>query len=234
MNEQIWLSQRLSIGSQTPCVSLMIAESPNKIESVMRRVGRKGGRGAAGGILRGTDRRKKFSLLHVRQWFSRSSLTKLWKKTCFYHQQTVQSLIILLSCSRVVHICFPLEPGEPSCANGWSLNKNSCFMNSARTVHESWYRAYDYCNKSSARLAKVSSDSESLDFIRDLAKQVNASSVWIGSRKGAHFRLLGDNSHNPQSGNGRCAKIVGIRRTLGKCTEKLPFICERGERITVP
>ena len=155
------------------------------------------------------------------------------KNTCFYHYRNVQSLTLLSSCSRVAHICFPLEPGKSSCANGWSLYKNSCFMNSARTVLESWYKAYDYCNKSSARLAKVSSDTESLSFIGNLAKQVNASSVWIGSRRGAHFRLLGDNSHNPQSGNSRCAKVHGTKRTEGKCTEKLAFVCERGERITV-
>ena len=106
-------------------------------------------------------------------------------------------------------------------------------MNSARTVLESWYKAYDYCNKSSARLARVPSDSESLGFIKDLARQVNASSVWIGSRKGAHFRILGENSHNPQSGNRRCAKVSEKGRTQGKCTEKLAFVCERGERVTV-
>ena len=92
---------------------------------------------------------------------------------------------------------------------------------------ESWYKAYAYCNKSSARLAKVSSDSESLGFVRDLAKQVNASRVWIGS--GSPRK-----SHNRQSGNRPCAKIDGIARTRGKCTDKLPFICERGERIIVP
>lgn len=105
-------------------------------------------------------------------------------------------------------------------------------MNSARTVSESWSKAYDYCNKSSARLAKVSGDYESLGFVRELARQVNASSVWIGSPGGAHSRLFGENSHNPQSANRRCVKIDGIRRTKGKCTDKLPFICERGSSIT--
>ena len=102
-------------------------------------------------------------------------------------------------------------------------------MHSARTVLESWCMAYDYCNKSFARLAKIPSDPKSLGFIKNLAKQVNASSVWIGSRRGAHF-----NCQNPQSGNRQCAKIYGMGRTQGKCTDELPFICERGERITVP
>ena len=104
-------------------------------------------------------------------------------------------------------------------------------MHSARTVSESWCKAYDYCDKSFARLAKITSDSESLGFIKDLAKQVNASSVWIGSRSGVHF-----NCHNSQSGNRLCVKIYGKRSIQGKCamTDKLPFICERGERITVP
>lgn len=105
---------------------------------------------------------------------------------------------------------------------------------SSRTVLESWYKAYSYCNKSSARLAKISSDSESLGFIRDLAKQINRSSFWIGSPRGAHFRLLGYNTHNHQSGNRGCAKFDGTRRTQAKCTVSLPFICERGERFTVP
>lgn len=102
-------------------------------------------------------------------------------------------------------------------------------MHSARTVRESWCKAYAYCNKSFGRLAKIPSDSESLGFIRNLAKQVNASSVWIGSRRGVHF-----NCQNPQSGIMQCAKIYETGRTQGKCTHKLPFICERGERIIVP
>ena len=102
-------------------------------------------------------------------------------------------------------------------------------MHSPRTVRESWCDAYDYCNKSFARLAKIPSDSESLSFIRNHAKQVNASSVWIGSRRGVYF-----DCHDPQSGNSQCPKIYGTGRRQGKCTDKLPFICERGERITVP
>lgn len=101
-------------------------------------------------------------------------------------------------------------------------------MHSPRTVRESWCKAYNYCNKSFARLAKIPSGSESLGFIRHLAKQVNASSVWIGSRREVHF-----DCRDLQSGNRQCAKIDGKRRTQGKCTDKLPFICERGERITV-
>lgn len=98
-------------------------------------------------------------------------------------------------------------------------------------VSESWSKAYDYCNKSSARLAKVSGDYESLGFVRELARQVNASSVWIGSPGGANSGLFGENSHNRQSANSRCVKIDGIRKTKAKCTDKLPFICERGESI---
>jgi len=99
-------------------------------------------------------------------------------------------------------------------------------------VSESWSKAYDYCNKSSARLAKVSGDYESLGFVRELARQVNASSVWIGSPGGANSGLFGENSHNRQSANSRCVKIDGIRKTKAKCTDKLPFICERGASIT--
>ena len=95
-------------------------------------------------------------------------------------------------------------------------------MHSARTVHESWKKAYDYCNKSFARLANVPRGSEG--FIRDLARQVNASSVWIGLPRGARFRLVSD----------ICAQIgFGLKRPGTKCTGKLPFVCERGERITV-
>ena len=178
------------------------------------------GRGARE-TLRGIVRRKKFLLF---------SLTELWKKkTCFYHYQTVQSLTILSSRSRVAHVCFPLDPRKPSCANGWSLYKTSCFMHSARTVSESWCKAYGYCHKSFARLAKIPDNSESLSFIGGLANQVNASSVWIGSRTGVDF-----NCHNSQTGNRLCDKINGKGRIQGKCTDKLPFICERGERITVP
>ena len=103
-------------------------------------------------------------------------------------------------------------------------------MHSARTVSENWCKAYDYCHKSFARLAKIPRDSKSLGFIRGLANQVNASSVWIGgSRPEVDF-----NCHNSQTGNRLCAKIYGKGRIQGKCTDELPFICERGERITVP
>ena len=98
-------------------------------------------------------------------------------------------------------------------------------MHSARTVLESWYKAYDYCNKSSARLVKISSDSEFLGFIRDLAKQINRSSFWIGSPRGAHYH---------QSGSRKCVKFDGKGTTQAKCTVSLPFICERGERVMVP
>ncbi|KAJ7376012.1 Lymphocyte antigen 75 [Desmophyllum pertusum] len=111
-----------------------------------------------------------------------------------------------------------IEPGEPSCANGWNLYKNSCFMHSARSVTGTWDQAYVYCNGSSAQLAKVSGNSDALNFMSDLAKRRNASNVWIGSSRGPRSRFLG-----------QCATFDGHKRawTKSKCTQVLPFICER-------
>lgn len=136
----------------------------------------------------------------------------------------------------IMHYIFVnvIEPGKPSCANGWSFYKNSCFMHSSYNMERVWREASSYCTGSSARLAKVphDSDDDTLRFMSVLTKGsipakrslLNLSTVWVGS---ASHPTVGH--QNQQGGTSSCAGFNAIKRKLDEdaCTKKCTFICER-------
>ena len=109
-------------------------------------------------------------------------------------------------------------------------------MHSSRAVDREWGGASSYCNDSSARLARVSrdSDDDTLRFMSVLSSRSfpaplpNPFTVWVGSPFGSHP------THGNRYKHGGISKCTGIdarKRKLFKfaCKEKYTFICERGK-----
>lgn len=120
-------------------------------------------------------------------------------------------------------------PGEQSCAHGWDLYKNTCYMHSAKGVKKSWKEADAYCRASNAQLVHLNSfDSPSFlkGLTKHLATNTNESRFWIAPTRGTHGNFR---HNNKPGGNARSCSVFKSHKTgTADCTRGLPFICQRG------
>lgn len=131
---------------------------------------------------------------------------------------------------------FSAVPGEPSCAHGWSLYKNACYMHFPSSIgNKTWNEADSYCHGSKARLAQVSKNRHGINFIRDLVKHRNESSFWISQARKVYGNL--PRYQSPRRGRrpSQCTKITKMHTTLKYeyCKQTLPFICQRGNNFAL-
>lgn len=122
-----------------------------------------------------------------------------------------------------------IASGEQSCAHGWNLHKNACYMYSARSIKKTWLEANTYCSDSKAQLARVSNKSHDLHFIRDLVKNRTETSFWIAPPRGAHGNVRQHQSPNRGRQAIRCKALDKWKLTWknADCETQLPFICQR-------
>ena len=164
---------------------------------------------------------------------------------CFLHDvfQRNNKFVLAIDCALLTA---PSEPGKPSCTDGWSLHKHSCYLYYDRQLDTDWHRAAAYCrNLSGATLVKIL-DGSDVNFTRDLTKNRNELVFWLdvspdtngtlhwsdGSpvSKGWGARIR-DNRNKWLDGMHNC---TAFRRHDGRlktfqCAKNLPFICQRGE-----
>lgn len=120
--------------------------------------------------------------------------------------------------------------GEPSCADGWELQKTSCYMYSAPKVTKSWRAAKAYCEGSKAQLVNPK-NSEDIPFLSNLSKNRSESTFWTELQRGSYGGLHRRSGREAP----RCSAFNKLKRQLSfkDCSRALPFICERGRKFIV-